>query len=408
MESTMLTEVNPVLVNDALTLSVEARGDDEKENAPELATLEASVAFATVLPTTKYTTDPSACQIDPAPTLEEIESEIAAAAHNRIEAALGDLNETRARIERERAARENALKAAQKRADATRSDLDRLASERAAMEHRAQAFLVGDLLKATLEKIHLAFNMRQLELEDALAVAEADVQETQTEIQLTEQHLDRLEAVAPEVAATVHLAADAAANLSAALQAAKEGLLRDAQVLLQKAKAGNTAPTQIAEVEHVLAETQRAKIARDLMAQMDAIAERPGAVRRIRKLIEEADAAGVAKHVARHAQRALNTAHRFSKTRYAQAKPIAEHLADEGFVPVIGDGRIEAWKQVARNSASSPTSTNMVWTLARILSLRSSGEWSTETPRNPITQKELPMRVRHSRWFRPAGAHPVR
>ena len=415
----MMTKVTPVLVDETQTSSVVTRDVGEKENAPEFTALEASVAFATFPSITEYTTEPSACQIEPTPTLEEIENEIAAAAHARIEAALADLNETRARIERERAARENALKAAQQRADATRSDRDRLASERAEMEHRALAFLVGDLLKATLEKIHLAFNVRQLELEDALAVAEADVQETQTEIQaatisdalelqLTEQHLDQLEAIAPEVATTVRLAADAAANLAAALQAAKEGLLSDAKMLLEKAKAGNSDPTQMAEVEHVLTEAQRAKIARDLIAQMNAIAERPGAVRRIRKLIEEAEAAGVTESVASHAQRALNTARRFSKTRYAQAKPIAEHLASQGFVPVVGDGRIEAWKQVARNGASSHTSRDTVWTLGRIVSLRHSGEWITETPRNPITQKELPMRVRHSRWFRLAEAHPIR
>ena len=106
----------------------------EKENAPESAALEASlVAFATAHLQTEYSTEPLACQIAVAPTLEEIESEIAAAARHRIEVALRDLNETRARIERERSARDAALKAMQERANKTRTELDGLAGERIAM-----------------------------------------------------------------------------------------------------------------------------------------------------------------------------------------------------------------------------------------------------------------------------------
>ena len=403
MNSTMMTKVTSVIMSEPPTLLLVASEEGTKENAPEFAALRASVAFATVPSTTEYSTNDGACQIAVAPTLEEIENEIAAAAKQRIEAALRDLNETHARIERERSARDAALKAAQDRASKAQTELDGLDGERGAMECRAQTFLVGDALKATLEKIHLAFNVRQLELEDALAVAEGDVQEIQTgiqaalisdalELQFAEQYLAQLETAAPDVATNVRLAATAQENLAAALQAVKDGLLRDAEVLLEKAKAGNADPTQVAEVEQMLAEAQQAKIARDLIARLNANLDQPGAVRRIRRLIEEAKSAGVANLVTPHANRAFETARRGANARYAQARPIADHLASEGFVPVVGDGRIEVWQEISRNGHGT------AWTLDRVMMLRGQS-WETETPRMPITRRELPKRVQNSRWF---------
>src|SRR5512140_635218 len=100
--------------------------------------------------------------------LEEIELAIANAARQRIQAARCDLQDTRARIERERTARDLALKTSQERVSQTQAALDGLDAERTALELRARAFLGGDELQAMLGKIHLAFNARQLELEDAL------------------------------------------------------------------------------------------------------------------------------------------------------------------------------------------------------------------------------------------------
>ncbi|CAG0953656.1 hypothetical protein ANRL3_00410 [Anaerolineae bacterium] len=405
MESTMMLNVS-----ETPTLVVVTDEDGQKENATRAATLEALlVANATVQLQTKYSTEPMACQIATVPTLEEIENEIKAAAQKRIAAALDDLNEARARIEREANARDAALKATQERAKQTQAELDGLAGERAEMERRAQTFLTDAALKATLEKIHLAFNVRQLELEDALAQASADVQEMQTEIQaalisdalelqFTAQSLERFESAAPDVADAVRLAATAQENLSAALQAVKDGMLRDAQVLLDKAKAGNADPAQVAGVEQALDDARHAQIARDLIRRIDAQADQIGAVRRIRKLMDEAEVAGVADRVAPYAERALESARQAANARYAQARPIADHLASEGFVPVVGDGRVEAWKSVANGSRGHGT----VWTLDRVIVLRGEA-WAVETPRYPVTRKELPERVQRSRWFK----HPA-
>ena len=96
--------------------------------------------------------------------------------------------------------------------------------------------------------------------------------------------------------------------------------------------------------------------------------------------------------VTHDANRALEAARHAANARYAQARPIADHLASEGFVPVVGDGRIEAWKEISRNSHGT------AWTLDRVMLLRGQS-WETETPRVPITRRQLPKRVQNSRWF---------
>ncbi len=386
---------------------MEAAG--QKENALELAAPKASfVAIATVPSTTEYTTEADVCQGISIPTLDEIEAIIAGAAQKRIESAFSEVQDTRARIERERTAREMALQAGQDRLNQTKAALAKLGDERASMEQRARAFLGGEELKTLLEKIHIAFNARQLELETALSATEAEVTESTTEaqaasvsdsleLQLLEQELERLESAAPDVAENVRLVATAADNLSAAKQAIEEGLLRDAAVLLEQAKAGHASPAQVAEVERDLYEAQLAKLARDLIARITANPDQLGAVRRIHQLMEEAQQAGVEDKVKPFADSALETARDAANARFAQARPIADHLVSEGFFPVVGDGRVEAWIQVSRNGHGE------VWSLDRILSLRGREGWVTETPRNPITRKELPLRVRHSRWYRAAG-----
>ncbi len=396
----------------------------QKKNAPESAQLGASlVACATSHFTSEYSTEAPACQIAAAPSLDEIESEIAAAARTRIEAALRDLNETHARIERERAARANALNAAQERVSQTQSQLNGLDSERAAMEHRAQTFLVGDALKLALGNIHLGFNAKQLELEDALATAQADAHETEAEmqaaavtdaleIQMTEQYLEQLQSAAPDVAETVRLAASAEENIAAAQQAVTDGLLNDAEVLLEKAKAGSADSSKIAHVEQILADARQERKARDLSERINAMAKQPRALRRIRELVAEAEAMGVADKVELAARRALKIAHDAADARFAQARPIADRLAADGYIPVVGDGRIEAWKEVSKKGASTsahastPAQHGSTWTLDRVMIL--DGDiWHTKTPRVPVTRRELPIQVQRSRWFNRPSAHDL-
>ncbi len=384
---------------------------EEKKNASEFAALEASsVAFATVDATNEYTTQSAGCQAFATPTLEEIELVITNAARQRLQAAHRELQDTRARIEREAAARELVLKAAQERVDTTQAALDGLAGVRASMEGRARAFLGGDELQSMLGKMHLAFNARQLELEDALAVAKSDEAEARSEIQaanvtdalelqMAEQEVERLETAAPDVAQAVRLAATADEKLALAAGAVRDGFLCDAATLLEQARAGNADSERLAEVERAFAEAKRAEAARDLVARVSANADQPGAIKRIRRLIAEAEAAGLGERVRFAASRAMKTARAAANARFAQARPIADHLVNEGFVPVVGDGRIEAWKEQSRNGHGT------AWTLDHLLVLRKERGWVTERPTMPVTSHEPPPRVRHSRWFRSVHTH---
>jgi hypothetical protein len=388
----------------------------EKKNAQEFVALEASsVANATVNQPIQCNTKEPACQIAGLPTLDEIEREIAIAARARIETALRDLNETRARIVRDRSRRASALASADEHVTALQSQLNALEGDRAAMEQRAKVFLSGEALKATMSNIHLAINVRQLELEDSIAGAQANAQEIESEIEATavtdamelqfaEQNLGQLEAAAPDVAKQVRLAAAAAENIEAARQSAIDGRLAEARTLLGEAIAGNADSSQIAEVEQLLAEGEQEQIANDLIKRMDAVVDQNGAVRRIRKLIAEAASRGVGDRVEGHAARVLRAARKAANARFAQARPIAEHLMDEGLVPFVGDGRIEAWLEVSKNG-HGPT-----WTLDRVLVLNE-GVWNTKKPSVPITSHEPPERLKRSQWFRRrvarAGAAPA-
>lgn len=421
MDSTSL------IASEAPTLLSVASEDGQKENATRAATLEASVAFATELSTTEYSTESNACQVSASPTLAEIEAAIADAARKRIESAHRELTDTHERIERERAARDHTQQAAQERASQTQSALDGLADERAALENRARAFLGGEELQAMLGKIHLAFNARQLELEDTLAVARTDEAEAQEdiqaadltdalELQLAEQEVERLETAAPETAKAIRQAESVSQLLAAARQALEEGLLRDVSVLLDQAKAANadssgsahTCPggrcqgdkqVEIVEAEQALAEAKQAQLARDLIARIKANADQPGALKRIGEMMREAQAAGVADKVAPYAERAWQIARNAANARFGQARPVADHLAKEGFVPVIGDGRIEVWKKMSRNGASG-SDHQSAWKLDHILTLRGNAGWATEKPRVPITRKTLSPHVMRSRWYR--------
>jgi len=382
----------------------------QKENAPEFAALEASLmACAIVQSTTEYSTDAVACQVIAIPTLEEIEALIADAARKRIESAHREMDDTRSRIEREQVTRETTLQAMQERVHNIQASLDRLAGERAELEKRARTFLSGDQLNTMLGQMHLAFNARQLELEDALATAKTDEAETQEEIQmanltdalelqLAQQELEKLESSAPEVAQAIKLAESAGQIIAAARQAVSDGLLRDAATLLDQAKAANADANVIAEVEQQLAEAKRDGVVRDLVARINANVDQPGAIKRIRETIEEAEGAGVADKVTPHADRVMQIARNAANARFAQARPIADHLVKEGFIPVIGDGRIEAWTKLSRNGDSN-IEHQSTWVLDHILSLRGNGEWRTEKPRVPVTRKTLSPRVMRSRWY---------
>ncbi|CAG0965829.1 hypothetical protein ANRL3_01175 [Anaerolineae bacterium] len=415
MQGLVLEETTQFLVAEAIQENAA-----QKENAQEIAALEAStVACATVPSTTEYTTNEAACQDVLPPTLEEIENEIAQAARQRIEAVRMSVADTRERIEREQVARTQTLEAMHARAIQIQTTLDGLSDERAAMETRAQTFLSGDALNAMLGKIHLAFNTRQLELEDALATAKTDEVETQEEIQaasvsdllelqFAEQELERLEAVAPDVAEAIQQAEAVTRLIANAERAIQDGLLRDAATLIEQAKKANTESfgsaqakdTVINNLEHALTQARQAKLVRDLIARLNTHPELPGAMKRIYRLIDEAKAAGVAEQVAATVARVQQIAGEAKRGRLAQARPIADHLASEGFMPVVSDGRIEAWQLKERKNGSAQRDHSQTWVLDQVYVLNVNGTWATEKPTVVVTRQELAPHALESKWYR--------
>jgi hypothetical protein len=188
--------------------------------------------------------------------------------------------------------------------------------------------------------------------------------------------------------------------LASAHQAIRDGMLRDAATLIEHAKKLNADSAATVELEYALAEARKTQAACDLIARLKTNLEQSGALRRITQVLDEAAAAGVADQVASAAAQAHQVARHAANERFAQARPIADHLVAEGFVAVVGDGRIEAWKPVSRNGNSVAGKNDSEWTLDHILVLRTNGAWVTEKPRVSVTRKSLTPRVTRSRWYR--------
>lgn len=392
----------------------------QKENVPESAALGTSlVACATQLSTTEYTTNDAACQVASVPTLETIERAIVDAARQRIESAQSELKNTRERIERDHTTREETLHAMQERATQIQSSLDGLAGEHVALENRARAFLSGDRLTELLAQIDLALKARRLELEDALAIAKTDEAEAEEEIQssqvsdalelqLAEQELEKLELMAPDVAHAIHQAERFGELCTSARQAIHEGMLRDAAALIEQAKAINSESPVIVELKDALNDARKVELERDLIARLQLNLEQPGALKRIDRIIAEADSADLRQEVASAVRHAQSIARQAANQRYAQARPIADHLVKEGFVPVVGDGRIEVWIPVARSTQSLHTEKNHSWKLDRVMTLGANGMWQTKQPRIIITRQDLLPRAKRSRWYHAwASAQPA-
>ena len=108
----MMKETPPFLMAEV----IEEGSGMERKDAPESEALGASlVAFTTVECRNEYTTEADVCQAIANPSFEEIEAIIVGAARTRIAMAYRTVQDTRARLERERTARDLALQAAQER-----------------------------------------------------------------------------------------------------------------------------------------------------------------------------------------------------------------------------------------------------------------------------------------------------
>lgn len=334
--------------------------------------------------------------------LSEIERRLREAAEKRLTDARHTLQDARDRIDSERGARVQQLSELQTRLNDLQEQLSGLANQRALFEQRARVFLTAQERERTLEQIHLTFNARQFDLEVSCEQMQRDLDVLESEhqaallaegleLQLLQGDIETLEQAAPDIAVQVQLSLEVALHLGNAIQLANQGLTVEAESELALARAGGASESKLATAETALNEAQRRSTVRELVAQIQAVqTETPGAVSHLKQLRQEAQQRNVVANVEPFLNRALKLARVAASARYRDASLHADHLASQGLVPTIGDGRIEAWQCNGKG-----------WMLIEVWTFQD-GTWIGHQPRVRLTRSETPRRVRRSRWYRQA------
>lgn len=338
--------------------------------------------------------------------LEELERQLAEVARERLATARRSLDEAQERIQRERAERQTQLDAAQAALNNLQQQLASLDGQRAQYETRARVFLNAADRENMLAQIHLSFNVRQLQLEEQIEQARqaldavsadhhASVVAEELELELLRGDIQTLEEAAPDVAAQITATLDAPTHLNNAIQLAREGLVAQAERELALARLGNPDGAALETAETAVADARRRLIARQFLLRIEQIEpESPGTVGQLKRLTDEAHEQGVLRNVEPFLNRTLKLARSAATARYREAMLQADHLADQGLVPVVGDGRIEAWEQKGSG-----------WVLVEVWMFQD-GAWVGHQPRVRVTRSETPRRLRRSPWYRRQAPAP--
>lgn len=342
------------------------------------------------------------CQ-DPEPEilpLAQIAQQLRDAATRKLMDSHNALNETQTRIAYERAQREQQIEIARATLAVLETQLANLDSERAQYEKSAQVFLNGSEREQMLAQLHLSFNARQLELERQLQTAQNELANLnyehyaaiigeELELQLLGADIETLQQAAPDVAQHIEQEFAAPLHLERALAFAREGQIADAELELQHARSGKLSEIEIAAAENAVNEAKRRAHARELIAEIQAIETgNAGAIAQLKRIAQRAETIGVTTNVASFLNRALKLARNSAIERYREATIQADYLASQGFIPCVGDGRIESWQH-----------TKQGWTLVEVWSYQQ-GVWVGHQPRARVTRTDIPRRVRRSRWYR--------
>ena len=332
--------------------------------------------------------------------LTEIAAQLREAAVQRLAYAYQALQETQTLIAQERAGREQQLEIARATLAVVQKQFANLEQERAAYEKQAQTFLDGPAREHMLAQIHAGFQARQRAIETQLAQAQQALSEgnsehyaaiigEELELGLLHSDIETLRRTAPEVAAEVERAQAAPQYLAQALQAARAGAIADAEDAFARACSGNIPETELAAARDAIAQAKQRALTRELIAAIQNVsAELPGATAHLKRLAQRAHEQNVYPKVESFLQRAFKQARASAAARYREATLHAEYLADQGFIPCIGDGRIEAWQHNQHG-----------WTLAQMATYQQDS-WVTHHPRARITRRDVPRRVRRSPWYR--------
>lgn len=374
-----------------------------KEMALEVASQAPAGADATaVLRQPTYIICDAPCQdpdtdIVPLPDIERVLDE---AAQQLLINARQALTEAQARIETERAARFQQLSQVRATVGDCQEQLATLDTQRAQYEKRARVFLAASDRERMLAQIRLAFDARQLELETALAEQQRTLDSLEgeehaatlaeeLELQLVRGDIETLEQAAPDVAERVQLTYEAPQHLENALCLARDGAIADAERELALARSGGIEERDLVNSQNAILEAKRRGTVRELIAQIHGVQiDAPGAVHQLRQLERRAVELAVASNVEPFLNHALKLARVAAGSRYREAELQADHLADQGLIPCVGDGRIEAWRADENR-----------WTLVQFWTFQE-GVWVGHQPRARITRSEVPRRVKRSPWYR--------
>jgi len=392
-----------------------------KEKAPEVSAQALAEAFAPVVsrqPTyiildAACQTDDTACQPNDTAfqareprilPLPDIAQQLRDAAIQRLAQAHQALQEAETRIARERARREQQLEIARATLAVVEQQSSNLEQERATYEKQAHTFLAGAAREQMLAQIHLSFNAREFELEAQMQEAQRALAELnyehyaaiigeELELQLWGSDIETLQQVAPDAAAQVEREQNASQHLANALQFAHSGAIADAERELDLARSGKLAETEFAAAETAIADAKRRAVAREIIAAIQAVSgELPGATAQLKRLAQRAREQNVYANVESFLHRALKQARTAAAARYREAVLHADYLAEQGYIPCVGDGRIEVWQQTQHG-----------WTLVQMLTYQQDC-WVTHHPRARVTRTDIPRRVKRSPWYRRANA----
>lgn len=379
-----------------------------KEKALEVATQALAEANASaILRHTTYIIADALCQeVEPQIiSLDQIAQKLRDAATRKLLDSHNALQEAQTRIADERAEREQQIEIARATLAVLETQLANLDAERAQYEKSAQVFLNGNEREQMFAQLHLSFNARQLELETQLETARNELANLnyehyaaiigeELELQLLSADIETLQQAAPDAAQHIEQELAAPLHLERAISFARKGQIVEAERELEQARSGKLADNEIAKAENAIAEAKHRANARELIAGIQAIeSHNAGAVAQLKSIAQRAESLGVTSNVASFLKRALKLARASATERYREATIQADHLASQGFVPCVGDGRIESWQQTQHG-----------WTLIEVWSYQQ-GMWVGHQPRARVTRADIPRRVRRSRWFRQTADH---
>ena len=260
-------------------------------------------------------TNPPDCQgkmadsVAEIPSWTDVKAQLRESLRASIEQTHAELEEAKERIARAQAKRQEELAQARAKVEKLEAQFETLGSELAKVMAIARQTLSGKELDEAVGQINLAHAAETEQLEGELndakmalaaleAADEAACEDERLELQMLQARLEELEELDPEVAREVELRLSAESNARKAIRLARNGEIAEAQEALELAKAGQAPADLLARAEKAIAEAERRREIRVMIARIQAVdpASRE-AMAQLQELAEEAERKGIMENV---------------------------------------------------------------------------------------------------------------